>query len=162
MKHATLMVLFVALGLGACAPVVNVDSLPSHSDVLTESVCSLTGHAPPPSGVRVRITAFYITDYSEHSRLADPSCRSSRVDFSFSPGAVGPQGSDAYKELESIILHDFVGSHRTGVYRISFTGRFVYRKSLDPHAMVDISRVWSFERLPCTAFYAAAECKGID
>jgi len=28
--------------------------------------------------------------------------------------------------------------------------------------MVYINRVWIFKRLPCTAFYSAAHCKGMD
>jgi hypothetical protein len=162
MKYATFILPLAVLALGGCAATVNGGALHSRGYVQTESVCTLTDHAVPPSGVRVRVAAFYITDYAERSRLADPSCPSGNVDFEFKQGAVGPRGGSAGKELESTILHDFVDNHRTGVYRINFTGRFVYRKSLDPHAMVDISRVWSFERLPCTAFYAAAECRGMD
>lgn len=162
MTYAALVIPFAVLALGACVTTGSDSSLRSRSYVQKESVCTLTSHAAPPSGVQVRVTAFYITDYSEHSRLADPSCPSGYVDFEFGQDAIGPRGESAGKELESTILHDLADNHRTGVYQINFTGRFVYRKNLQPHAMVYISRVWSFKRMPCTAFYAAAECKGVD
>lgn len=161
MKYAVLWVPFVAVALGACAAPVNGGSFPNHI-LQTESVCSLSGQSPPPSGAMVRVSAFYITDYEERSRLVDPSCPSGLVEFKFDRQAIGPHGGGAYKDIEASIVHDIVDNRRTGVYRISFTGRFVYRKSVQPHAMVDISHVWSFKRMPCTAFYSAAECKGMD
>lgn len=160
MRYGAFIYPLAALALVGCVATAHDDALRNHGHVHKESVCTLTDHAALPSGVQVRVAAFYITDYAERSRLADPSCPSGEVDFEFRQGAVGPHGGSAGKELESTILRDFIDNHRTGVYRINFTGHIVYRKSLHPHTMIYISRVWSFKRLPCTEFYSVAECVG--
>lgn len=159
MKYAWAPVLVLGIALGACASPVR-DHSPSHQNRLKiVSLCSLVGPNAPASGTEVRIDTFFITDYMERSRLADPACLSGHVDFEFKADAIGPQGGNAYNELESALLHDLATDHRTGVYSIDLAGRFVYRKDKHPHAMIDIDRVWSFKQLPCAAFYPAAECK---
>lgn len=160
MKYAAMPVLLMVVALGGCTSSVHDASL--HRNVQVVPFCSLVGPNAPASGTEVRISTFFTTDYMERSRLADPACLSAHVDLQFDKKATGPQGSDAYDELESVILHDLATDHRTGVYSIALTGRFVYRKNEQPHAAIYGDQVWSFKRRPCTAFYPAAKCKAMD
>lgn len=164
MKCAAATVLLSALAIAACASGVRNSAVTAsnHNHVLKVSTCTLAGHGAPPSGTEVRVATFYITDYIERSRLVSSACPSVHVALSLESATIGTHDKNARKQIVRTLQLDYIEGRRTGVYAIDVTGRFVYRKDEQPHAVIYADHVWSFKRLPCTAFYSAVQCKGMD
>lgn len=162
MKYAAALVLFSCLAVGACASSVRGHVASHGNDVQPISVCSLTDHDTPPNGTDVRISAFFLTDYLERSAITGSTCPSVRLALYADPTATKEEADRYQRLVVTSTMRDYIENRRTGVYAIDVTGRFVYRKDEQPHAAIYANHVWSFKRLPCTAFYSAAECKGMD
>lgn len=159
MRYAFVLIVLLALGLEGCSPFVRSDTSLRHDYARVVSICSLAGRDASSVGSEIRVRAYYITDYMERSRLADPACKSAHVEMHFAPLAIGSHGKPARKDLETIILRDLVENNRTGVYIISFDGHFKHENNKRTHVVIYIDRVWSFKRVPCTAFYTRSQCK---
>jgi hypothetical protein len=95
----------------------------------------------------------------ERSRLSDPACPSVLVSVSFESATIGVNNEDARKYMTKMIQIDEIEDHLTGVYEINFTGTFVYTENKRPHVSIYAHHVWSFKRVPCTAFYIANQCE---
>lgn len=162
MKYAAALALFSGLAVGACASSVRgqVASYGNHMQPL--SVCSLVGHDTPPNETEVRISAFFLTDYLERSVITDPACPSVRLALYADPAAKEEEADRYQRLVVKSTMRDDIENRGTGVYAIDITGHFVYRKNERPQIAIYADHVWSFKRLPCTAFYSAAKCKGMD
>lgn len=159
---AALVVLSATAALGACAPPVR-SRVSSHRDEsLITPICSLVGADAPTNGTKVRVSAFFLTDYLERSTITDPACPSVRLAIYADPAATKEETERYQRLVVTSTMRDDIENRGTGVYAIDVTGRFVYRKDGQPHAAIYADHVWSFKRLPCTAFYSAAQCTGMD
>ena len=161
MKYTAILVLLSAAVLGACAPSVRSQAS-SHRNSRITSICSLVGADAPTNGAKVRIRAFFLTDYLERSVVADPACPTVQLALYADPVATKEEADRYQRLVVTSTMRDYIEDHRTGVYAIDVTGRFVYRKDEQPHGAIYADNVLRFKRLPCTAFYSAAKCKEMD
>lgn len=162
MKYAAALVLLLAAALGACAPSVRSQASSHQDESLITPICSLVGADAPANGTKVRVSAFFLTDYLERSAITDPTCPSVRLAIYANPVATKEEADRYQRLVVTSTMRDYIEGRRTGVYAIDVTGRFVYRKDEQPHTAIYADHIWSFKRMPCTAFYSAAECKGVD
>lgn len=159
MKYAAILVLLSAAVLGACAPSVRGHASSHRNKSQITSICSLVGAGAPTNGAKVRISGFFLTDYLERSVVADPACPTAQLALYADPVATKEEAARYQRLVVTSTMRDYIEDHRTGVYAIDVTGRFVYRKDEKPHGAIYADHVLNFKRLPCTAFYSAAKCK---
>ncbi len=161
MKYAAAVVLLSVAVLGACASSARSQTASHGNKIPITPICSLDGAKAPGNGTKVRISAFFLTDYLERSAITDPACPTVRLGLYADPAATKEEAA-RYQKLIKSTMRDYIEDRRTGVYAIEVTGHFVDRKNEQPHLAIYVDRVWSFKRLPCTAFYSAAKCKEMD
>lgn len=161
-KASAVLVLLLVAPLGACTPSVQTHTSSRLNSSLVTPICSLVGTDAPPTGTTVRVRAFFVTDYQEHSVITDPPCPTVRLALYPDKAATKEEAARYQQAIVTSTMRDYIEDRRTGVYAIDVTGRFVYRKNEQPQAAIYADHVWSFRPLLCTAFYSAAECKGMD
>lgn len=162
MKYTAILVLLSAAVLGACAPSVRGQPSSHRNKSRITSICSLVGADAPTNGAKVRIRAFFLTDYLERSVVADPACPAVQLALYADPVTTKEQADRYQRLVVTSTMRDYIEDHRTGVYAIDVTGRFIYRKDEQPHGAIYADHVLSLRRMPCTAFYSAAKCKEVD
>lgn len=162
MKYVAILVLLPAAALGACAPSARNQASSHRDESLITPICSLVGADAPTNGTKVRVSALFLTDYLERSSITDPACPSVRLAIYADPAATKEEVDRYQRLVVTSTMRDYIEDRRTGVYAIDVTGRLVYRKNEQLHAAIYADHVWSFRRLPCTAFYSSAKCKKMN
>lgn len=162
MKYAAALAILSAAALCACAPSVRSQASSHRNKNLITSICSLVGAGAPTKGTKVRVSAYFLTDYLERSVIADSACPTVQLALYADPAATKEEADRYQRLVVTSTMRDYIEDRRTGVYAIDVTGRVVYRKNEQPRIAIYADHVWSFKRLPCTAFYSAARCKKMD
>jgi len=122
-----------------------------------QSLCNWTVETPAVDGKAVRFTALYMTDFQHGSLLYDPACE-------FGHGVdvwVSKLSDGSYDKFKVAVRTDFHAGKSfdykvevSGTLRVAPPSGAIMDPGRDrPSLVIEIERVWSFERGPCTKKY---------
>ena len=111
------------------------------TDVST-SICELRRRHQEMDGKRVRVKAFFATDFQENSVVYDRACPSIAMAFR----SKEPKDKSV-EQFERALYERLSPFDMDRVFSLEVSGRFVWRPRGKPQGELMVDKVWRFERV---------------